>query len=97
MAHPYMVSYDIKKDHENEYAPLTSYLESINGERILWSQWLVFHDGPAHDLAEILRGKIKTGDRLLVQLMTSDTAAVNPIMNQQKLALAIEVIRSGGR
>ena len=73
----YLISYDIKTDHEEQYAELRRMLiETLNAQCILDSVWLVEDEETdlAQYLADELCGIIKPGDGegLIVAEVTND-------------------------
>jgi len=89
----YMVSYDIPKRDDSLYEPMWSYLGSIKGRKILYSQWIVPHPGPAETLLKEIKEKVKVKpeERLIVQRVMIDMAGFGAF----NLGIAIDALVEG--
>lgn len=83
----YMVSYDIAQQDREEYEPLWTYLRTkLSGKKLLKSQWLVFHEGPASEvLKSVHKIAKKPLDRLMVQRMVKETEHSGKLMDVNDL------------
>lgn len=70
---PYLVSFDLMKDGQ-QYSALNERLRALGAVKLLYSQWVVLYGSGSLALANDLAHFTDGNDRLLVNLLTLDTA-----------------------